>query len=177
MKKVLLGALCVLIVAIAMDLVSIYTRNKPVFVLSKNNDDSVNIVYKGILYDTYNCFTESMVHIKSKWSKYSCPELKMDNNVYGVITEIKDSYIIIKGIKNTKNLKINSEAHVELSNNPKMPNNLGIGDKVMLEPVTIKEIYPIMITTNEIIVTEKSTEFKVQTNETDGNGWYDGTSS
>jgi hypothetical protein len=35
------------------DLVSNFDINKPLLEINEDNDDSINLVYKGLLYDTY----------------------------------------------------------------------------------------------------------------------------
>lgn len=160
--KTLLIIMFIIIFCIGIDITSIYTRNKPIFAISKN-DDSVNQVYRGILYDTYNCFTESMVHIKPKWSKYTCSEIKNKNMYIGKITQINDKYIVITGVSDENNLSYEDVAHVILSNNPKVigANNLIIGQIIKLEAASIQEVYPILITTKKIEVIALNDNFEI----------------
>lgn len=71
--RITIYVLCVLILCFILDIVSIFTLNKPLFAI-KDNNDSINTIYKGILYDTYNCIEYSVPQIKLKWTKFSCSE-------------------------------------------------------------------------------------------------------
>ena len=111
-KKIVI-ILCIVLVSFVLDLVSIFTFNKPLLGIKVDNGDSVNIIYKGIFYDVYNCIENSMPLIKSKGTKFNCtidvkevPEL---NEVEGVSMSIKegtlsktDATIIITDINQKK---------------------------------------------------------------------------
>lgn len=64
-------ALCIIL-----DIVSIYTRNKPIFAIKNDTDQ----VYRGLLYDTYNCSEFPIPQIKAKWNKFSCNSFKVETN-------------------------------------------------------------------------------------------------
>lgn len=66
--KLIFGGLIILLLCITVDLVSIYTINKPIFAIKGNNDNH----YYGLFYDTYNCLEYSSPQIKFKGSKFSC---------------------------------------------------------------------------------------------------------
>jgi hypothetical protein len=69
---IIIGVFCFVI-----DVASILIFSKPIFAIKENNGNSANVVYRGLFYDTYNCIDNSMVQIKYKDSKYTCPfELK-----------------------------------------------------------------------------------------------------
>lgn len=75
MKKIinsLVTIITILIILIGLDIYSIYNNSKPIFVLEEEND-SINKVYRGIFYDTYNCMEYSALQIKLKGTKYTCP--------------------------------------------------------------------------------------------------------
>ena len=140
-----LFALCIIL-----DIVSIYTRNKPLFAIK----DDANQVYRGLLYDTYNCQEYPAPQIKAKWNKFSCTVSNTQNIIIGKITDIKDKYVVINGLSDDNSLKTNEEAEITLENNPsiKGANNLIIGQYIKLYPISIDEKYPSIITTNEIEV-------------------------
>ncbi len=68
--KIVLIIVCIFVLCIVLDILSIYTRNKPIFAIKDNNAE--DIVYKGLIYDTYNCREYSAPQIKAKWSKFIC---------------------------------------------------------------------------------------------------------
>lgn len=70
--KIILGVLGVIILLIGIDIVCIFIINKPLFAIKENSKDSANLVYRGLLYDTYNCHEYSVPQIKAKGSKFTC---------------------------------------------------------------------------------------------------------
>lgn len=87
--KVCLIVIGILALLLVVDLVSIYTRYKPIFAIEKSSG-SINKVYIGIFYDTYNCMEYSIPQIKSKFTKFACSE-KIDKSKY--IESIVDTSI------------------------------------------------------------------------------------
>lgn len=83
MKKLLnsiIGIIIILAILIGIDIYSIYNHNKPIFIIEEENNN-LNTVYRGIFYDTFNCAEYSMLQIKLKGTKYSCPsDIKKENN-------------------------------------------------------------------------------------------------
>ena len=148
--KISLIVVGVFVLCIILDIVSIYTRNKPIFAI-KNDADQV---YRGLLYDTYNCQEYPTPQIKAKWNKFSCAVSNTQIIIIGKITDIKDNYVVIKGLSDNNYLKTNREAEITLENNPsiKGESNLIIGQYIKLYPISIDEKYPSIITTNEIVV-------------------------
>lgn len=69
------------ILLIAIDLIWIFIFNKPLFAVKEDNGDSVNMVYRGLFYDSYNCFEHSMIQIKSKGSKFMCSYTKFNEMI------------------------------------------------------------------------------------------------
>ena len=138
-------ALCIIL-----DIVSIYTRNKPIFAINNDADQ----VYRGLLYDTYNCQEYPTPQIKAKWNKFSCAVSNTQNIIIGKITDIKDKYVVINGLSDNNTLKTNQESHINLNNNPKIivTNNLIIGQCIKLTPISIQETYPTVISTDVINV-------------------------
>ena len=71
--KIIIGIIFVLLGMVIIDLICVYTINRPIFAIS---DDS-GFVYKGLFYDTYNCPEYSVVKIKSKGTKFNCAVLDL----------------------------------------------------------------------------------------------------
>lgn len=70
--KITLGVVGVVILLFAIDLICIFTINRPLFAIKTENNGSVNNVYKGLFYDTYICNDYSTIQITYKGSKFSC---------------------------------------------------------------------------------------------------------
>jgi len=68
--KVILGIIGLILIYVVIDLISIYTRSKPVFSIKGN----VSNMYVGLFYDTYNCPEYSIPQIKFKGTKFACSE-------------------------------------------------------------------------------------------------------
>lgn len=66
--KIILGVTGGIIVLFAIDIICIYTINRPLLAIKENNGK----VYKGIFYDIYNCDEFSAPQIKAKNSKFTC---------------------------------------------------------------------------------------------------------
>lgn len=82
-----------IILLIALDLICIFTLNRPIFAIKEDNGDSVNIIYKGILYNTYNCQEYAIPQIKGKRKKFNC------------VIEQKDIGSVVEIIDKTKKIK------------------------------------------------------------------------
>lgn len=89
--KILLAILGIFFLSIIIDLIAILTFNRPLFVISTDNYGEMNKVYRGLLYDTYNCAELPMSQIKFKGVKYSCSNLAIKNNLK--ISEAKNKEI------------------------------------------------------------------------------------
>ena len=70
--NIFIKIIIVFIILTYLDLFWIFNFNTPILAIKEDNGDSVNIVYRGIFYDTYNCQEFSSMLIKSKGSKYNC---------------------------------------------------------------------------------------------------------
>lgn len=95
MNKFIKGFLIIIgivILSIIIDLVCIFTINRPIFAI-KDDCDCLYSVYRGVFYDTYNCPEYSMVQIKSKSTKFSCADVRID---IGKVVEIVDTTKDIK---------------------------------------------------------------------------------
>lgn len=66
----------ILVITLTIDLISIKMTSIPLIILKE--EDDVDKVYYGILYNTYDCSLNKKVTIKLKMTKYSCP-LKTSN--------------------------------------------------------------------------------------------------
>lgn len=89
--KILIIIIVLIFVSFVLDLISVFTFSKPLFCIKIDNGDSVNIIYKGIFYDVYNCIDHSIPLIKSKGTKFNCSmDIKeVSNEVEGVSITIK----------------------------------------------------------------------------------------
>lgn len=87
--KMVLGSIGILILFIVIDFVCIFTINKPLFAIREDNGDSVNLKYKGLLYDTYICH-DNGTKIMFKGKKFNC----------GYVIENKETTYIISQIDN-----------------------------------------------------------------------------
>lgn len=64
--KTLLIIISVIVLLVVIDLVCIFTINRPIIAIRKDN------VYYGIFYDSYDCMEYSVLQIQPKNSKFSC---------------------------------------------------------------------------------------------------------
>ena len=73
---------------LVIDLVCIFTIHRPLFAIKEDNGDSVNIVYRGLLYDTLYCHEYSTPQVKPKGTQISCAVERFD---VGDVVSIKDT--------------------------------------------------------------------------------------
>lgn len=82
MKKnvnLILRVIIIVILLFIIDLICIFSINKPLFAIKNKNSDSVNTIYKGLVYDTYFCNNYSTTHITYKGSNFTCDDtIKID---------------------------------------------------------------------------------------------------
>ena len=64
--KTLLIIISVIVLLVVIDLVCIFTINRPIIAIKKDN------VYYGIFYDSYDCMEYSVLQIQPKNSMFSC---------------------------------------------------------------------------------------------------------
>lgn len=83
----------VIILLLILDLICIFTINRPLLAIKEDNGDSVNLIYRGIIYDTYKCQEYSSPQIKSKNTKFNCNISRID---IGKVTDIVDTTKQIK---------------------------------------------------------------------------------
>lgn len=83
----------IIMLLIGIDFISILTLNKPLFAIKEDNGDSVNLIYRGILYDVYDCYEYSSVQIKAKGTKFTCSALNKEASY--MVTEVQNVSISI----------------------------------------------------------------------------------
>lgn len=88
--KIFLMIIGIIILSIVIDVVCIFTINRPIFAIQARTP----YTYTGIFYDTYNCPEYSAAQIKAKGTKFSCSISRV--NIGGVV-DIVDT---TKDIKN-----------------------------------------------------------------------------
>lgn len=79
--KITLGVIGGIVLLLVIDLGCIFIINRPLFAIKKDNGS----VYKGILYDTYNCAEYSVPQIKVKGTKFTChdvPQKELDSTEF-----------------------------------------------------------------------------------------------
>ncbi len=81
--KISFGIIGTIIIFFVVDLICIFTLNRPLFAIKKDNGTT----YKGLLYDTYNCPEYSTPQIKAKGTKFTCAVAKKD---IGKVIELVD---------------------------------------------------------------------------------------
>ena len=85
--KIFLITIGTITLSIVIDLVCIFTINRPIFAI-KDNCDCVYSVYRGLFYDTYNCPEYTAPQIKAKGTKFNCSNVRID---IGDVVEIVDT--------------------------------------------------------------------------------------
>jgi len=88
--KIILIIVNIIVISIIIDLICIFTINKPLFAIKVRTP----YTYTGIFYNTYNCPEYSTPQIKLKGTKFSCA---VNTTNIGKVTEIVDT---TKEIKN-----------------------------------------------------------------------------
>lgn len=100
--KFILEIMAILILCVIIDLISIYTRSKPIFAI----EGAVPYIYKGLFYDTYNCAEYSVPQIKMKSSKFICGDAIdiVEQYAYTIETtevlECNQNKVLYMGIEN-----------------------------------------------------------------------------
>ena len=77
-SKIILSIILSLILIFVLDIICIYTLKKPLLAIKEDNGDSVNHIYRGILYDTLYCHEYSDPVIRRKGTKLSCAKERID---------------------------------------------------------------------------------------------------
>jgi len=89
--KITLGVIGGIILLLLIDLICIFTINRPIF--SQGEDYGTYAVYRGLLFDVYNCPEFSTPQIKVKGAKYTCAVLQLET---GDVVSIEDKTKEIK---------------------------------------------------------------------------------
>ena len=89
--KIIMGIILIIILSIIIDLVCIFTINRPIFVVSEDYGNYA--IYRGLFFDTYNCLEYSIPQIKGKGTKFNCPSVKLET---AKVVDIIDKTIGIK---------------------------------------------------------------------------------
>lgn len=94
-SKIIIKIICVIVLIFAIDLIFIFTFKRPLLAIKIDNGDSANLIYRGLLYDTYNCIDYSTPRIKSKKTKFTCSLDRVDigsvKQIIDKTKEIKDN--------------------------------------------------------------------------------------
>lgn len=101
--KITLGVVGIIILMIIIDLVCIFTINRPIF--SQGEDYGTHAVYKGLFFNTYICPEFSTPQIKIKGAKYTCAVIEYDEietkfeptEIDGISMSIKEGTLTNKG--------------------------------------------------------------------------------
>lgn len=84
--RIFLIVISILVLLFIIDLVCIFTIDRPIFAIKKDNGTA----YKGIFYDTYNCEEYSVPQIKVKGTKFTCKEKLKVKEIADTTKEIKN---------------------------------------------------------------------------------------
>jgi hypothetical protein len=87
--KVILIFIGIIIIYLIIDLICIFTLNRPLFMFKTKTP----YTYTGIFYNVYNCPEYSVAQIKAKGTKFSCANVRID---IGDVVEIVDTTKEIK---------------------------------------------------------------------------------
>lgn len=88
--KFIISIIVVILLSVVIDVLCIFTINRPIFAIKYVVSDSTGDVYKGLFFDTYNCAEYTVPQIKSKGSKFHCSyiDFVVNNNSGYVKTEL-----------------------------------------------------------------------------------------
>lgn len=87
--KIMFGIVGIIVLLFVIDLICIFAINKPLFAIKEDNGNSVDVVYRGLLYDTYICPEYSVPQIKGKGTKFICAYVDIVGNKGSVFTPIE----------------------------------------------------------------------------------------
>ena len=119
--KITLGVVGGIILLFAIDLICIFTINRPLLAVKKDN------VYRGLLYDTYICSEYTVPQIKTKGAKFTCAVIEFDegkdnseeHHFKAKVIEVHDGYIIVEPNENEEERKSSDKFHIDNKNNVK----------------------------------------------------------
>ncbi|MBE6153935.1 MAG: hypothetical protein E7166_06915 [Firmicutes bacterium] len=121
--KITLGVVGIIILIVIIDLVCIFTINRPIF--SQGEDYGTHAVYKGLFFNTYVCPEFSTPQIKIKGAKYTCAVLEVDegkdnseeHHFKAKVIEVHDGYIIVEPSEGEEERKSSNKFHIDNKNN------------------------------------------------------------
>lgn len=101
--KIILSIIGIIILLFIIDLICIFTFDKPIIAIKKDNGDTVNVVYKGLIYDTYICHEYAVPQIKLKGTKFACTHINIKERKEStyVVTYVENVNISISNISPT----------------------------------------------------------------------------
>lgn len=119
--KITLGVVGGIILLFAIDLICIFTINRPLLAVKKDN------VYRGLLYDTYICSEYTVPQIKTKGAKFTCAVIEFnegkdnseEHHFEAKVIEVHDGYIIVEPNENEEESKSSDKFHIDNKNNVK----------------------------------------------------------
>ena len=79
--KITIGIIIGIILMFFIDFICILKINKPLLAIKEDNGDSVNLIYRGLFYDTYICHEYTIPQIKSKGTKFSCAVIIIEEEI------------------------------------------------------------------------------------------------
>jgi len=89
--KIILISIGIIVLGVIVDITCVFTINRPIFAVREDNGDSINVIYRGLFYDTYNCAEYSMPQIKSKGDKIACSTIRINlGKITNIIDKTKD---------------------------------------------------------------------------------------
>lgn len=96
--KICLWGMGGIVLLFVVDLICIFTINRPLLAIKEDNGHSINMIYRGLFYDTYNCHEYPTPQIKSKGTKFNCTV--KEEPIY-TPTEVENVSIDINDISTT----------------------------------------------------------------------------
>lgn len=95
----ILAVLSIIFIIFIIDLFSISDKNKPIIYFSDIYSDDGYYLYKGILYDTYDCVgneVERGTHIVFRWNEFECKKINQFEVSNLKVTNIVDNTVADK---------------------------------------------------------------------------------
>ena len=160
-KVIIMAIIVGIILLFAIDLVCIYTINRPLFAIKEDNGDSVDLIYRGVFYDTYNCHEYSALQIKAKGSKFTCHGVEFnkvkDNNeehhFKAKVIEVQNGYIIVEPNEDEEERNSSDRFHIDNKSNV----NYKEGQILAITYIgEINESYPAQIGVTNISIIESN---------------------
>lgn len=157
--KIFLGVIGILVLTIGIDIICIFTINRPIF--SQGEDYETHAVYRGLFFDTYVCPEFSMPQIKTKGAKYTCAVLEVEDvkdineehHFKAKVIEVHDGYIIVEPTGSEEERNSSDKFRIDNKNN-------AIYKKGQILAITyiggINESYPAQIGVTNILIVDSN---------------------